>query len=87
MRPLKWDSGCLLPATAFMGKNAGNSSRRLLLHALMIEFTFPLDGNHYRFHSPPRFEIYGNLSLAGILDSFPKKSQRYRQERLALSKK
>ena len=37
------------------GKNAGNSSGRLLLHALMIEFTFPLDGNHYRFHSPAPF--------------------------------
>ena len=37
------------------GKNAGNASERLLLHAQKIKFTFPLDGQPYSFESPAPF--------------------------------
>lgn len=37
------------------GKNAGNGSDRLLLHAQKLEFTFPIDGQHYCFESPIPF--------------------------------
>ncbi|MDE7409004.1 MAG: RNA pseudouridine synthase [Muribaculaceae bacterium] len=33
------------------GVNTGKAPERLLLHAHMIEFTFPLDGRHYSFES------------------------------------
>lgn len=37
------------------GKQCGRDSKRLLLHAQKIEFTFPMDGNHYVFESPAPF--------------------------------
>lgn len=37
------------------GKNGGNDSSRLLLHAQKIEFTFPIDGSQYSFESPCPF--------------------------------
>lgn len=37
------------------GSRAGRDSKRLLLHAEKIEFTFPMDGNHYLFESPASF--------------------------------
>ena len=37
------------------GRNAGTNSARLLLHARKIEFTFPVDGNHYCFEIPVPF--------------------------------
>ncbi len=33
------------------GKKGNDGSGRLLLHALRLEFTFPLDGNHYCFET------------------------------------
>lgn len=37
------------------GKNVGKDSGHLLLHAQKLEFTFPIDGNHYCFESPVPF--------------------------------
>lgn len=37
------------------GSRVGRDSKRLLLHAEKIEFTFPVDGNHYIFESPAPF--------------------------------
>lgn len=37
------------------GLNKGNGHGRLHLHAHTLEFTFPIDGKHYRFDSPPPF--------------------------------
>lgn len=37
------------------GINGGRDSYRLLLHAHKLEFTFPLDGQHYSFESPVPF--------------------------------
>ena len=37
------------------GLNKGNGHERLHLHARTLEFTFPIDGRHYRFDSPPTF--------------------------------
>lgn len=37
------------------GRRAPDGPGRLLLHALRIEFTFPPDGEHYRFESPLPF--------------------------------
>lgn len=37
------------------GKQCCQDSKRLLLHAQKIEFTFPMDGNHYVFESPAPF--------------------------------
>lgn len=37
------------------GKQCGQDSKRLMLHAQKIEFTFPMDGNHYVFESPAPF--------------------------------
>lgn len=37
------------------GSRVGRDSKRLLLHAEKIEFTFPEDGNHYIFESPAPF--------------------------------
>lgn len=37
------------------GKQCGRDSKRLLLHAQKIEFTFPVDGNHYVFESSAPF--------------------------------
>lgn len=37
------------------GKNIGNSQKRLHLHARKLEFTFPIDGNHYCFESSVPF--------------------------------
>lgn len=37
------------------GLNKGNGHGRLHLHARTLEFTFPIDGKHYRFDSPPTF--------------------------------
>lgn len=37
------------------GLNGGKDAERLHLHAHRIEFTFPLDGNHYCFESPVPF--------------------------------
>lgn len=37
------------------GPNTGSQNDRLHLHAHRIEFTFPLDGNTYRFESPVPF--------------------------------
>lgn len=37
------------------GKDAGNGSDRLHLHAQKIEFTFPMDGKFYSFESPVPF--------------------------------
>ncbi|MDE6023415.1 MAG: RNA pseudouridine synthase, partial [Muribaculaceae bacterium] len=34
------------------GKNGGNDSSRLLLHAQKIEFTFPIGESQYSFESP-----------------------------------
>lgn len=38
------------------GRNAGADARRLMLHACRLEFTFPVDGRHYRFESADPFE-------------------------------
>ncbi len=37
------------------GRNLGNSQKRLHLHAWKLEFTFPIDGNHYCFESSVPF--------------------------------
>lgn len=37
------------------GTRTGNSRERLHLHAATLEFTFPIDGGHYRFDSPTPF--------------------------------
>ena len=37
------------------GKSSFRASRRLQLHAWKLEFTFPMDGCHYRFESPVPF--------------------------------
>ena len=37
------------------GKNSAHTTERLHLHAHQIEFTFPLDGQHYHFTSPTPF--------------------------------
>ncbi len=37
------------------GKNAGDGSERLHLHAQRLEFTFPIDGQRYCFESPVPF--------------------------------
>ena len=37
------------------GKNRTDGTRRLHLHAMKIEFTFPTDGQHYHFESPLPF--------------------------------
>lgn len=37
------------------GINGGKDSERLLLHANKLEFTFPIDRNHYCFESPVPF--------------------------------
>lgn len=37
------------------GSRVGRDSKRLLLHAEKIEFTFPVDGTHYIFESPAPF--------------------------------
>lgn len=37
------------------GSRVGRDSKRLLLHAEKIEFTFPMDGDHYLFESPAPF--------------------------------
>lgn len=50
-------SGLGMPITGdrLYGKNSGNSSERLLLHAQKIEFLFPLDNRHYTFEIPTPF--------------------------------
>ncbi|MDE6085532.1 MAG: RluA family pseudouridine synthase, partial [Muribaculaceae bacterium] len=37
------------------GKNSSHTTERLHLHAHHIEFTFPIDGQHYHFTSPIPF--------------------------------
>ncbi|MDE6340326.1 MAG: RluA family pseudouridine synthase [Muribaculaceae bacterium] len=37
------------------GKNGGDGSKRLHLHAHKLEFTFPIDHRHYSFESPVPF--------------------------------
>lgn len=39
------------------GKNAGDDTDRLHLHAHKLEFTFPLDGRHYCFESAVPFSL------------------------------
>lgn len=39
------------------GRNAGNDSPRLHLHAWRLEFTFPVDGHRYSFESPVPFSL------------------------------
>ena len=50
-------SGLGLPIAGdrLYGKNLNNAPGRLLLHAQKIEFTFPIDGQHYSFESPTPF--------------------------------
>lgn len=51
------ESGLGMPIAGdpLYGKNHCNGTERLLLHALKIEFTFPLDGQHYTFEAPVPF--------------------------------
>lgn len=39
------------------GADSGDSQRRMHLHARSLEFTFPLDGEDYRFESPVPFTL------------------------------
>lgn len=39
------------------GARYGNCRERLHLHALKLEFTFPIDGKHYCFESPDPFRL------------------------------
>ncbi len=47
--------GMSIAGDRLYGKNSGSGSGRLLLHAHSLEFTFPIDGRHYRFESPVPF--------------------------------
>lgn len=51
------EQGLGMPITGdrLYGKQSGSSATRLLLHAHRIEFTFPIDKQHYYFESPLPF--------------------------------
>ena len=51
------EMGLGMPITGdrLYGKHGGNNSKRLLLHAQKLEFTFPIDGHNYCFESPVQF--------------------------------